>query len=87
MTGFFTFTGPPLLMMGWSLHRFLIFTVLLLAPLTAISSADDPDSFIQEWQIDEIWKGSYDGMFELRKIWVLVAHNNRLFFLDKAMIR
>jgi len=87
MTGILTFTVLPLSIMGLTLHRCLLFTMVLLAPLTAISSPDDPESFLQEWQIDEKWTGDFDGMVERRKIRVLVAHNKLLFFLDKARIR
>ena len=55
-------------------------------PLAAIC-ADDSDAFMQQWQIDEAWKGDLDGMVERRKIRVLVAYNKLLFFLDKAQIR
>jgi len=90
MTEFPGFTILPLSPMGRTLHRCLrglLFTVILLAPAAAISSSDDPDSFMQEWQIDEKWIGDFDGMVERRKIRVLVAHNKLLFFLDKAQIR
>jgi membrane-bound lytic murein transglycosylase MltF len=90
MTEFLTFTVLPFSIMGRTLRRCLrglLFAVALLAPLTATSSSDDPDSFLREWQIDEKWTGDFDGMVERRKIRVLVAHNKLLFFLDKAKIR
>jgi membrane-bound lytic murein transglycosylase MltF len=81
---------PPVFsMICLALHRWLcrlLFTGALLLPLAAIG-ADDPDAFIQQWQIDEAWTGDLDGMIERRKIRVLVAHNKLMFFFDKAQIR
>jgi hypothetical protein len=80
---------PALSMICLALHRWLcrlLFTGALLMPLAAIG-ADDPDAFIQQWQIDEAWTGDLDGMVERRKIRVLVAHNKLMFFFDKAQIR
>jgi len=64
----------------------LSIAIALLMPLVAIS-AEDPDAFIAQWQIDKQWKGDFDGMVERRKVRVLVAHNPLLFFFDKARIR
>jgi membrane-bound lytic murein transglycosylase MltF len=64
----------------------LLFTVVLLIPLAAVCS-DDSNEFIQQWQVDEKWKGNFDGMVERRKIRVLVAHNKLMFFFDQARIR
>ncbi len=64
----------------------LFIAVALLLPLVAIS-AEDSDAFIQQWQLDEKWKGDFDGMVERRRIRVLVAHNKLMFFFDKARIR
>ena len=68
----------------WSI--FLMATVMLLIPLTAFG-ADEADTFMQQWQIDEKWSGDFDAMIKRRKIRVLVAHNKLMFFLDKAKIR
>ena len=70
-------------------HRWLyllLFTLALLMPPVAIG-AEDSSEFIQQWQVDQKWKGDFDGMVERRKIRVLVAHNKLLFFFDKAQIR
>jgi membrane-bound lytic murein transglycosylase MltF len=64
----------------------LLIAIALLMPPVVIS-AEDPDAFIQQWQIDKKWKGDFDGMVERRKIRVLVAHNPLMFFFDKARIR
>ena len=64
----------------------LLFALLLLIPLAAISS-DDTNEFIEQWQVDEKWQGDFDGMVERRKIRVLVSHNQLMFFFDKARIR
>jgi membrane-bound lytic murein transglycosylase MltF len=64
--------------------------IALMVPPVAISaedSAEDPDAFIQQWQINKKWNGDFDGMVERRKIRVLVAHNQLMFFFDKARIR
>jgi membrane-bound lytic murein transglycosylase MltF len=60
--------------------------VALLMPPVAIS-AEDSSEFIQQWQLDEKWKGDFDGMVERRKIRVLVAHSKLFFFFDQARIR
>ena len=70
-------------------HRWLcwlFFTLALLMPPAAIS-AEDSSEFIQQWQLDEKWKGDFDGMVERRKIRVLVAHSKLFFFFDQARIR
>ena len=70
-------------------HRWLFllpFTLALLMPPVAMA-AEDSSEFIQQWQIDQKWKGDFDGMVERREIRVLVAHNKLLFFFDKARIR
>jgi len=64
----------------------LFIAVALLIPPVAIS-AEDSDAFIQQWQIDQKWKGDFDGMVERRKLRVLVAHNKLMFFFDTARIR
>jgi len=66
---------------GW-----LIIALAFLVSPAAIS-AEDPDEFIQEWQLDEKWKGDFDGMVKRRKIRVLVAYNKLMFFFDKGRIR
>lgn len=66
--------------------RWLLFAAAILISPAAICS-EDPDAFIQQWQIDKQWKGDFDGMIERRKIRVLVVHNKLLFFFDKARIR
>ena len=55
-------------------------------PPVAIS-AEDSSEFIQQWQLDKKWKGDFDGMVERRKVRVLVAHSQLMFFFDKARIR
>jgi membrane-bound lytic murein transglycosylase MltF len=71
------------------IHRWLCWLPFALTLLisTATISAEDPDAFIQQWQLDEKWKGDFDGMVERRKIRVLVAHSKLFFFFDKARIR
>ena len=64
----------------------LLLTLTLLIPQTAVCS-DDSNEFIQQWQVDEKWKGDFDGMVERRKIRVLVTHNQLMFFFDQARIR
>jgi membrane-bound lytic murein transglycosylase MltF len=76
-------------MMRRTFHRWLyllLFTLALLMPPVAIAT-EDSSEFIQQWQIDQKWKGDFDGMVERREIRVLVAHNKLLFFFDKARIR
>ena len=58
---------------------------ILMSPVAI--SAEDPDTFIQQWQIDKKWKGDFDGMVERRKVRVLVVHNKLMFFFDQARIR
>ena len=73
-------------MMYRTSHRWLYllpFTLALLMPPVAIA-AEDSSEFIQQWQIDQKWKGDFDGMVERRKIRVLVAHNKLLFFRQGA---
>ena len=72
-------TLPP-----W-LYWLFIAATLLMSPVAI--SADETDAFIQQWQLDEKWKGDFDGMVERRKIRVLVAHNKLMFFFDKGRIR
>ena len=57
----------------------LLFSLLMLIPLAAISS-NDTNEFIEQWQVDEKWQGDFDGMVERRKIRVLVSHNQLCFF-------
>ena len=67
------------------LSRLLFIVAVLMSPLPAYS--DDSEAFSQQWQIDKKWTGDFDGMVERRKIRVLVADNQLLFFFDKARIR
>lgn len=67
------------------LSRLLFIVAVLMSPLPACS--DDSEAFSQQWQIDKKWTGDFDGMVERRKIRVLVANNQILFFFDKARIR
>lgn len=76
-------------MLAWTRRKWLcsmIFALAILIPLVA-GGADEPNQFIQQWQVDEKWSGDFDGMVERRKIRVLVAHNKLMFFFDQARIR
>jgi hypothetical protein len=80
---------PSIPMMQWARHQWLcclLFAVALLSPLAA-SSSDDSNEFIQQWQVDEKWKGDFGDMVERHKIRVLVTHNQLMFFFDQARIR
>ena len=65
----------------------LLAAAMLMLVRPAVVSSFENDEFIQRWQIDQQWKGDFDGMVKRRMIRVLVVHNDMLFFFDKATIR